>query len=50
MADVEQFVAQLQAKRQMEAEKAAAASGTSDQPLIGPQMPSATGGATSTAE
>ncbi|VDD81386.1 unnamed protein product [Mesocestoides corti] len=37
MADVEQFVAQLQAKRQLQAEQAAAAT----QPLIGPQMPSA---------
>ncbi|KAH9281101.1 Tetratricopeptide repeat protein 14 [Echinococcus granulosus] len=42
MADVEQFVAQLQAKRQMEAEQAAAAAAAntaSDQPLIGPQIP-----------
>lgn len=35
MAEVEQFVAQLQAKRQMEAEKKEQA----DQPLIGPQIP-----------
>ncbi|VDN99199.1 unnamed protein product [Rodentolepis nana] len=37
MAEVEQFVAQLQAKRQMEAEKQEQA----DQPLIGPQMQNA---------
>ncbi|VUZ44652.1 unnamed protein product [Hymenolepis diminuta] len=35
MAEVEQFVAQLQAKRQMEAEKQEQA----EQPLIGPQIP-----------
>lgn len=37
MAEVEQFVAQLQAKRQMEAENKEKA----DQPLIGPQIPNA---------
>lgn len=39
MAEVEQFVAQLQAKRQMQAEQEAAAETASNQPLIGPQMP-----------
>lgn len=38
LADVEAFVAQLQAKRQAQAEEAAAAG----QPLIGPQMPTTT--------